>query len=452
MIELDDYRRAFGSLPPGAAEAEVNAEEHRISLVAIRGGAVTGTDQSESRALYLRVSGDKTGYLYTQDLDDPASEALREAFENGRYSENPFPDEMRRGASAVSLDLGGREAESDLGRLGEAGIELDRAIRASAPGLEGLSLSLRAETIGLRTINTHGLDVGFERPLYIAEATAVAGRGGGQYSASYNRTASDLADFSAEDFGVELLDILESQYDPKPFRAGRYRAVLRNNVVYNILSTAWQLFSGRRYLDGSSLFSDRLGEIVASPCLSIRDYPARPDSGFDLPCDCEGSPGALVDIVKDGVFAGLMHNLGTARALGAEPTGNAGRRPLLSGSIPTTIQVTPRNFCVEPGRALAGELLEHLGEGVFVTGSFDVFHSINIASGSFSIPCRGLVVTGGRKTAATGPFVLSGNLKDLLAGVEEVGRDFYLGTMLALDNYGIGACSLRVGELSFSGA
>ncbi len=186
-------------------------------------------------------------------------------------------------------------------------------------------------------------------------------------------------------------------------------------------------------------------------CLSIRDYPARPDSGFDLPCDCEGSPGKPVDLLERGVFKGLMHNLSTAKALGAEPAGNAGRRPLLSGSIPTEIQVTPRNFCVEPGRSSPAEMIESLDEGVIVTESFDVFHSINIASGVFSIPCKGVFVRDGRRKSATGPLVLSGNLGALLRGIEEVGNDFYIGTMLALDNYGVGACSLRINELSLSG-
>ena len=40
----------------------------------------------------------------------------------------------------------------------------------------------------------------------------------------------------------------------------------------------------------------------------------------------------------------------------------------------------------------------------------------------------------------------------MLKGVVEVGNDLYIGTMLALDNYGIGACSLRVDEVSISGA
>jgi len=451
MIGIDAYKRALRRLPPEITEAEINAERHRLSLVRIYDGKVIGSDQSESQALYLRVSGKKTGYLYTQDLKDDPEKAIREAYENGRFSERQSPDEMRRGAAAVSLDFGEKEAVSDLRLLGEFAADFGERIRAHSPSPLSLNITIRAETIGQRTINSNGLDVGFERPLYVVNATAIAERKGRQYSAAYNRTASNLEGFSAEEFCRNLVELLECQYDPQPFRSGYYPAILRNNVVYNIFSTAWQIFSGQRYLEGSSMLAGRLGEPIAAESLSVRDYPTRPDSGFDIPSDCEGSPGGPADLLEQGVFRGLMHNLSTAKALGAEPTGNAGRRPLLSGSIPTEILVTPRNFCVEPGSASLAEMLARMDRGVLVTESFDVFHSINIASGAFCIPCKGALVSDGTRKSAAGPLVLSGNLGTLLKGVQEVGNDFYIGTMLALDNYGIGACSLRVDELSLSG-
>jgi predicted Zn-dependent protease len=218
-----------------------------------------------------------------------------------------------------------------------------------------LDITFRAETISLRTINSNGLDAGFGRPLYVVNATAVTERKGQQYTATYNRTAPGLASFSAEEFCRNLIELLEYQYDPQPFWLGSYPVILRNNVAYKIFSTAWQIMSGQRYIEGSSMLAGRLGEPVAAECLSIRDYPARPDSGFDLPCDCEGSPGKPVDLLERGVFKGLMHNLSTAKALGAEPAGNAGRRPLLSGSIPTEIQVTPETFASNPALQSSGD-------------------------------------------------------------------------------------------------
>jgi PmbA protein len=452
MMNISAYRKAFATLPTGVDEAEVNAESHRVGRVEVHGGELSGADLSEDEAMYLRVSGERTGYVYTQDpLDDPAA-VLIEAFENGRSSEKSGPDEIHRAAEAVVMDFGQAEATLDIDTLGSYALAFERELLASDSRIPEAFISLRAETIGMRTVNSHGLDVASTKPLYILAATVKSEKGGRLYTACYNRTASSLDSFSVDDFAHDLAQALECQYDPEPFRSGSYRAILHRNVVYNIMSTAWQLFSGQRYLEGSCLFSGKLGESVAAECISLKDYPKHPDSGFDIPCDCEGSAGTVVDLLDRGRLAGLMHNLTTARALGAKPTGNAGRRPLLSGNIATDILVTPRNICVEPGFRSLDEMVEDLEEGILLTSSLDVFHSLNIASGAFSIPCKGVVVRKGRRGAATGSLMLSGNLGVLLEGIEEVGSDLYIGTMLALDNYGIGACSLQVNEVSLSGA
>lgn len=451
MIDIPAFQKAFALLPKGAEEAEVNREDHRLCIIDASEGKVTGASSSEQTVYYIKVSGKRTGQVYTQNLTNSPEELIREAYLNSQYSEVPEPAEMRRGSEAVKKDFGFVPAESDISLLSDFAADFERELRSWNNIFSGLYISLRAETIGLHTVNSHGLDVRSTQPLYILYASFFSEKNGRMATGTYNKTAPGFTDFSVADFGKNASEILKSQFNPKPFRAGVYEAVLHRTVVYNILSTAWQLFSGHRYNEGSCFFSGKLGEETASSCLSIWDYTDCPGSGFNIPCDCEGTPGAPVKLMDNGVLTGLMHNLNSARKLGAEPTGNAGRRPLLSGVIPTDILVTPRNFCVQPGDSGPEELVGRVKNGVLVTSSSDVFHSINIASGSFSIPCRGLVIRNGKTEEATGPITLSGSLKGLFHGIEEAGSDLYLGTMLALDNYGIGAVSLRVKNLDFSG-
>ena len=452
MTGLEAFLRVFDRLPSGAVEAEVNAETHTFGRVVVHDGAVIDADQSEQSAYYARVSGERTGYAYCQGLPEDPAEFIREGFENSAHSEKGGPDEIRRGSLAVKQDFGVVPAVSDISLLARYAEKFEKEFRSLNRRLSDAFVTLRAETVGLRTINSHGLDVRSVRPLYIMSVDFNAAAAGGQIAGTYNRTASSPDAFDPEEFARSAGETVGSRLNPGPFRSGACRTVLQKNVVYNIMSTAWQLFSGHRYLEGSCMLSGKLGQPVASPALRIVDRPSHGESGFSIPCDCEGTPGASVAILSDGFLTGLMHNLATAIALSAEPTGNAGRRPLLSGNIPTDILVTPRNFCVEPGSNTLEELIGKMGDGLLVTESSDIFHSINIASGAFSIPCRGIVIRGGERATSTGPLTMSGNLKELMESVEEAGNDFYLGTMLALDNYGIGACSLRVGKMDFSGA
>jgi predicted Zn-dependent protease len=111
-------------------------------------------------------------------------------------SRRALPRRERRGTAAVSLDFGEQEAEFDLHLCGGVRGRLEAEILTRAPTSVKLNITLRAEDYGLRTVNSNGLDVGFERPLYVVNATAVAERNGRQYTATYNRTASKLQDFS----------------------------------------------------------------------------------------------------------------------------------------------------------------------------------------------------------------------------------------------------------------
>ena len=73
MRELDAYRKKIGCLPEGACEAEVQAEKEDILSVALSGGRPAGSAASDQTALFVRVSGKKTGLVYTQNLEQDPS-------------------------------------------------------------------------------------------------------------------------------------------------------------------------------------------------------------------------------------------------------------------------------------------------------------------------------------------------------------------------------------------
>ena len=65
MMFLDNYRRAMKKLPEGIAEAEINVERKECTN-GVSGGRVALTDVSDVTSIYVRASGEKTGYAYTE--------------------------------------------------------------------------------------------------------------------------------------------------------------------------------------------------------------------------------------------------------------------------------------------------------------------------------------------------------------------------------------------------
>ena len=96
MSYIDSYKEAFLHLPEGAAEAEVNAETHEITEISVEDGKIAEMQCSSQTVLFVRVSGEKTGYVYTEDLSEDAGEVLQKAYDNSFCSDRTQPDVMNR--------------------------------------------------------------------------------------------------------------------------------------------------------------------------------------------------------------------------------------------------------------------------------------------------------------------------------------------------------------------
>ena len=79
----------------------------------------------------------------------------------------------------------------------------------------------------------------------------------------------------------------------------------------------------------------------------------------------------------------------------------------------------------------------------YISRVYDVFHSINIASGSFTIPCKAIVVKGGRLIGVCSGLTMNGNVCSLLNGIEKAADDVRLLPMVILKSYGCGTVRKR---------
>lgn len=453
MIDLQAYQLAFQTMSSKIFEAEVNAEIHDTVVVYVDEKTRNGVEISKKSALYVRASGEKTGYYYTEDLQEDAMHAIETAYENSLYSENVGCEDMNREPKVV--DFGEETAEQDVDTLSDLAIRLLKTLKSHMEfPKEDITIwgALKAETFGQQVANSHGFEASCVKPLYILEVGACVTVDGQVYGSGASLAAGNIKCFNLKQAAQDISMKCRVQMNPvKSFVSGDYPVILGNSVVYYLFATGWQFFSGVKYLNGSSAFCGKLGEKISDNYLEITDKVLENGSGFPIFCDCEGSVGVDASIIRKGVWNGLLHNRTSANRMGKELTGNAGRRPLLSGTICTDILVTPKNFCVEPGEHSLEEMKKHMGDGILITESFDVFHTLDIATGDFSIPCYGIQIENGEEKGGFNGLTMTGNFRDLLANIVEVGAETMLHPMIALDNYGIQSCPIRLSHLYLSG-
>ena len=167
-----------------------------------------------------------------------------------------------------------------------------------------------------------------------------------------------VADLDGGVVGAEATRRAHKSADPTDLDPGRYEVVLEPDCVVDVLTfLALHGFNGRAVEEGRSFA--RLGEAQFDASISLTDDVEHPMS-IGIPFDAEGTPKRRVELVRDGVTTSLIHDRRTAKALGAESTGNA-----VAGAGP--FGALPENLVLRPGSTSRDEMIAAVARGLLVT-------------------------------------------------------------------------------------
>ena len=450
MKELEAYRTAMGSLPDGCMAAEAEAEKREILSVEVIGEQTGPMSCSGQTELFVRASGEKTGMVYTQKLDDDAKSVIAQAFTNSKSSAADEADALVTAEYWEDTEDITEDSTYELvsiDKLKEKAKSLAVSLQESFGCPVRLDLSQTILTLGI--VNSNNIEETASVQRFVAEVSA-GGYSGLLSALRLNELTPShfLSEFSKRGF----LNVPMIFAEP-----GCYKAVLSSQVVNNILITAWQMFTAKRAQSQSTPFAGKENTKIFSDCITIRDYKGGSDSknstqcGFSWKMDCEGVPSRDLTLVENGILKGWMHNLSTARKAGTVSTGNAGRKTLLSGNIHTDMAIMPKNFTIESGKASLQELIAACDDGVYVFENYDQFHALNVVSGDFSFPCKAVRIKGGKPVGIMEGLTMSGNVATLFSSVILLGKDREINPLVMYDSYTVSGPEMLVSGLKISG-
>jgi len=202
----------------------------------------------------------------------------------------------------------------------------------------------------------------------------------------------------------------------------------------------------------TSAFSDRIGERVASPGVTVVDDGTLPGRRGSLNVDDEGTPTARNVLIEDGILTGYLHDRLNARLMGTTSTGNGRRESYAHLPMPRMT-----NTFMLAGEEDPGDILSSVKNGLYAV-SFGG-GQVDITSGKFVFSANEAYrIEDGRIGAPVKGATLIGNGPDVLTRVTRIGND------LALDR-GVGTCgkdgqgvpvgvglpTIRVNELTVGG-
>ena len=179
---------------------------------------------------------------------------------------------------------------------------------------------------------------------------------------------------------------------------------------------------------GSSAFSGRVGEQVASTLCSVVDDGTMSERRGSLSVDDEGTPTQKTMLIENGILRGYMQDKLNARLMNVAATGNGRRQSYAHVPMPRMI-----NTYMLPGQDDPEDIIRSVQKGVYAVNFGG--GSVDITSGRFVFSATEayLIEDGQDNIAYQGVRLSSVTVQKLANRVSMVGND------LELDG-GVGVC------------
>lgn len=399
-------------------------------------GIVKDGNFGVNRGVGIRaIDHDKVGFAYSDDLVLPALETAAKAAKsisivggnnNIKAWDKPIISSPLYATDNPLLSI---EDADKISLLQKA----DSLARAKSPCVKQVVASLASSYTVILVAASDGTYAADIRPLVRFNISVVVEKDGRREQASFGgggRYSLDefIKSNSAEEFSSEAVRQAFVALEAIPAPAGPMKVVLGSGWPGVLLHEAiGHGLEGDFNRKGSSAFSNRLGEVVASKhCTVVDDGTLKARRG-SLNIDDEGIKTQCTTLIENGVLKNYMQDKLNAKLMGQKSTGN-GRRE--SYAHPTLPRMT--NTYMLPGKHTKDEIISSVDKGIYAVNFGG--GQVDITSGKFVFNANeAYLIENGKVTQPIKGATLIGNGPDILNKVSMVGDN------LELDR-GVGVC------------
>ena len=387
----------------------------------------------------------KMGYASTEDLSEAQAKAVvAKAADSAALLESE---------EAVFLGEGGQEykvldiqpyALPSTDALIAAALDMQEKLYAADPAvIDGCQTQGLAERSEMAIYNSKGLDLHYENTVTGLVASAVV-TDGQEMANSFELKLGKLDTLDAAAITAKAVKDAKAKLGGQVAPTGQYPVVFSPNAMCNLLSVYSGIFSSEAAQKGLSRLAKAEGEMIASEIVTLVDDPFHKDNPMPINFDAEGSPTHKKNIIEKGKLCTLLYNLKTAAVAGRKTTGNASK-----AGYDGAVAVRPFTLYLENGSISEEELLQQVGNGVYINSLGGLHAGANPITGDFSLQSAGFMIEGGVKTTAVKSFTVAGNFYDLLKNITALADNCEL--PMAMGMTAFGSPSVRVDGLSIAG-
>lgn len=436
-------------------------QESRFESWSLEDGIVKSGNFGIEKGVGVRaVSGEKCGFAYSDDISkssiDAAIKAAKAISRSGQkqsikaFSNKELPSHLYDAIDPVD-SLSAEEKIRMLESVDEEARRLDPRVSQVMVGLAGAKdIVLVAASDG-----TLAYDV---RPLVRLSVSVIIEANGKREQGSAGGGARvGYGYFLESERGLEFareavrqatikLDAVDAPAGAMPVVLGPgWPGVLLHEAVGHGLE-------GDFNRKGSSAFSGRIGQKVASSQCTVVDDGTLSNRRGSLNIDDEGTPTQNTVLIEKGILKGYMQDKLNARLMGVAPTGNGRRESYSYLPMPRMT-----NTFMLPGDYVPEEIISSVKKGIYAVNFGG--GQVDITSGKFVFSANeAYLIENGKVTRPVRGATLIGNGPEVLTRVSMVGNDLKLDEGVGTCGkdgqsvpVGVGQPSLKVDELTVGG-
>jgi TldD protein len=431
--DIDRVMSTLLSAPVDAAD--IYFQSSHFESWSLEGGIVKeGSHSIEHGAGVRVVSGDKTGFAYSDRIELPilleAANNVKAIVRQGQQAQHKIQAVKTWPQLYKPINPLNSLADQDKIDLLK---RVDSETRKLDSRIEEVMVSLVAAFDNVLVANQDGSLLADVRPLVRMNVSVIMVEKG-------RREQGSMGGGSRSDYGYFLENDRAMDYAREAVRQAQVNLQAVDAPAGNmtvVLGPGWpgillheaigHGLEGDFNRKGTSAFSGRVGERVASDLCTVVDDGTLPGRRGSLSIDDEGTPTQNTVLIENGILKGYMQDKLNARLMGVKPTGNGRRESYAHMPMPRMT-----NTYMLPGQSDPEEILRSVKKGLYARNFGG--GQVDITSGKFVFSAsEAYLIEDGKITRPVKGATLIGNGPDVLTKVSLVGNDMQLDS-------GVGTC------------
>ncbi len=373
------------------------------------------------------VSGDKTGFAYTDEITE---EKLMRAAEVASYV-------ARNSGMTTPVNIAGTERDSfitveqPLNEIADTErIEMMKRANQAAmdydPRIKMAKVDYYDQIRGRVIANSEGLYLRDELPLMFFIVETMSDDGTNRHMSrerisqhsGFEMFEKYTPEYAAERAARESIAMLSAEDAP----AGMMDVVMENGWGGVLIHEAvGHPLEADNIAKGIGAFTGKVGQKVATEHFTMVDDGTLPNMRGTINFDDEGTPVQRNVLIEKGVLKGYMTDMLSSKQLNMKLTGNGRRESFRDIPIPRMT-----NTFIENGKDNPADILASTKKGLYVQSLSG--GSVNPVTGVFNFTCReAYLIENGKKTVPVKGATLIGSCMGVISSIDAVGDDLDFG-------------------------